>query len=231
MDLPAYLDTAGVKAYLKQSARDRKRLVLPGVFSDDERLLAVQAALGERLTREFPVSPLHHGWMTGLGISQNFYRLRTAAGFGMSPVGVPLGQQVLPEKKRHSLLPNDKRLLSEVASLFFAEWRAQPVAISTISSSGVPHFAYDFISKDRMWDNCFDNLDAIVAASLSRDSDTLARLARDLSIVQAYSVSRRAQQDGVKVATEDGVDFLVTKNRAVRTFDGERVAADKLAVE
>lgn len=124
---------------------------LPGIFSNDPRLLEFKDKLSLKLTDLLPESVDEYGRVTGSGVRSNFLGMRHVNGFMMDPATYPIVDNTL--LREEAGLANDfvepwhRNLFRAIVKLFFSNLEPVPLKLRKGSSSVCPFFVNQLVQK------------------------------------------------------------------------------------
>lgn len=208
-------------------AARRPTEVLTNVYSFDDTFLLFLRELSKQLNEHPALKPgVDDNQMVGEnGIHTGFDRLRTVAGFAMSPLSwVPVDNHKLMKEfdlpfgfrsERH------KSIFTNVFKLVFSSWEPDGIKVPKHSTVGIPmlgNYDPEYKRKAALW--LFSNVEKILVLVDKGDYITLAR---EYGIVFCFNLNRRGQVDDPgKVRTVFDFEYAMSGGRS-----GKPLAADK----
>jgi hypothetical protein len=205
--------------YLSRPYSEGPIEVLPGILSDDKRLLACSRDLADQF--ESNVANTKDGFIESPYILGNLNALRQIAGFPMDPMG--------SKPPVHSEIPQDKRffeLLALVTKELTRYSTPSGISINKISSIGFPERTNNIVTKLRSLHYFINNFDKIV--SLSSDTldgkITIDDWVKHVDFAPFYLEGRRFQHTD-SIRKEKGE--FVPRLREVYDWTGKKVSVNR----
>jgi hypothetical protein len=223
-----------VRARLNQHKRLRGKEVFKGVWSDDLKFLKMTRRWGESWTSRF--SATSHDNLAGTnGVTGEFYRIQTVAGYPMTPRSIPLMNN---RKLRADLGLVEKPVSSRHEAIFEGLLRLMmrghvPTAVSIRKAAvgGVPDFIKAMDEKKKRLSTAL--LDGDTYLKLVAGSDHREEF-NAFNSINCHSIGSRQQADSI-TKTEAGYEFkarFVNDEEAARSGleRGQRVPVDKTVI-
>lgn len=211
--------TVGFQRYVERVPLNRPNLLLPGLRSDDPRMLSFLRELAAALEDKFPASDTEGGLLKAPFSPGGWLKLHNLSGYKMNPLGIP---RVGKRPKREGFASKlHEQIFDRVVERYLGVWGPQAARINKMSSTGLPHFSYDPALKIN-YAQAFEKQQRRIKERAAKSQ--WIELFEEVGIAMMSAETRRSQStDSVK---EDG-DRLTPKARPVMTFEGEEVIADK----